>query len=64
MLVIRAVESPPEELDRCMQRKWLRSKYGMRELKFLDRHIERMTETEKTVFQAALEIEKRTSLSW
>ena len=30
MLVIRAVESPPEELDRCMQGKWLWSKYGMR----------------------------------
>lgn len=62
VLQIRAVESPLGELNRCMQGMWLRPRYGMWELKFLDRHIEGMTETEKTVFQAALEIEKPTNI--
>lgn len=57
-LEISAVESTLEGLDRHMPGMTLRPRQGMRELEFLDRHTEGMTEKEKTVFQAALEIEK------
>lgn len=57
-LEIRAVESTLEGLNRHMPGMTLRPIQGMHELEFLDRHTEGMTEKEKTVFQAALEIEK------
>lgn len=57
-LEISAVESTLEGLNRHMPGMTLRPRQGMRELEFLDRHTEGMTEKEKTVFQAALEIEK------
>lgn len=56
-LEISAVESTLEGLNRHMAGMTLRPKQGMRELEFLDRHTEGMTEKEKTVFQAAMEIE-------
>lgn len=55
---IKAVESPLDGLDRHMAGMMIRPRQGLHELEFLDRHIEGMTEKEKTVFQAAMEIEK------
>ena len=41
----------------------LQSEQGIRELEFLDRHMEGMTEKEKAVFRAALDIESPNSMA-
>ncbi len=45
--------------------KWmpLQPEQGIRELEFLDRHMEGMTEREKAIFQAALDIESPNSMA-
>lgn len=59
---IGAATSPLEGLKAHLEGMTLRPGHGIRELEFLDRHTDCMTEREKTIFQAALEIEKPYSL--
>lgn len=63
MAVIREARSSLARLDAHMEGKVLRPGQGIRELEFLDRHTEGMTEREKTIFQAALDIEMPYSLT-
>ena len=55
---IGAAESPLEGLKTHLEGMTLRPGQGIRELEFLDRRTEGMTEKEQAIFQAALEIEK------
>lgn len=55
---IGAVKSPLEGLNVHLEGMTLRSGQGIRELEFLERHTDCMTEREKSIFQAALEIER------
>lgn len=59
---IGAVDSPLEGLKAHLEGLTLRPEYGIQELEFLDRHMDCMTEREKCIFQAALEIEKPRSV--
>lgn len=59
---IGAVTGLPEGLNTHLAGKALRPGQGIRELEFLDRHTDCMTEREKAIFQAALEIEKPGSI--
>lgn len=63
MAVLREVRSSLARLDAHMEGKMLRLGQGIWELEFLDRHTEGMTEREKTIFQAALDIEMPYSLT-
>lgn len=55
---IGAVESQVEGLKTHLEGMTLRPGQGIWELEFLDQHTDCMTEREKDIFQAALEIEK------
>ncbi len=55
---IGTVMSPLEGLKAHLEGLALRPGQGIRELEFLDRHTEGMTEKEQTIFQAALDIEE------
>ena len=55
---IGAVTSPLEGLKEHLEGMTLRLGQGIRELEFLERHTDCMTEREKGIFQAALEIER------
>lgn len=55
---IGAVESQVEGLNTHLEGMTLQPGQGIRELEFLDQHTDCMTEREKGIFQAALEIEK------
>ena len=55
---IGAVESRMEGLKTHLEGMTLQPGQGIRELEFLDQHTDCMTEREKGIFQAALEIEK------
>lgn len=55
---IGAVESQMEGLKTHLEGMTLQPGQGIRELEFLDQHTDCMTEREKGIFQAALEIEK------
>ncbi len=55
---IGAVDSPLEGLKMHLEGLTLRPGQGIQELEFLDRHTDCMTEREKCIFQAALEIEE------
>ncbi len=55
---IGAVDSPLEGLMTYLEGLTLRPGQGIQELEFLDRHTDCMTEREKCIFQAALEIEE------
>lgn len=59
---IGAVTSPLEGLKTYLEGMTLRPGQGIRELEFLDRHMDCMTEREKCIFQAALEIEEPRSV--
>lgn len=59
---IGAAASPLEGLKVHMEGMALRPGQGIRELEFLERHTDCMTEREKAIFQAALEIEKPGSI--
>ena len=59
---IGAVDSPLEGLKTHLEGLTLRPEQGIRELEFLDRHTDCMTEREKGIFQAALEIEEPRSV--
>lgn len=59
---IGAVTSPLEGLKTHLEGLTLRPGQGIRELEFLDRHTDCMTEREKSIFQAALEIEEPRSV--
>ena len=59
---IGAATSPLEGLKTHLEGMTLRPGQGIRELEFLDRHMDCMTEREKCIFQAALEIEEPRSL--
>lgn len=59
---IGAATSPLEGLKAHLEGMTLRPGQGIRELEFLDQHTEGMTEREKTIFQAALDIEKPNNL--
>ncbi|MCM1218740.1 MAG: DUF6329 domain-containing protein [Lachnospiraceae bacterium] len=55
---IGAATSPMEGLNTHLEGMTLQPGQGIRELEFLDQHTDCMTEREKGIFQAALEIEK------
>lgn len=59
---IGAATSPLEGLKTHLEGMTLQPGQGIRELEFLDRHTDCMTEKEKSIFQAALEIEKPRSV--
>ncbi|GFH93994.1 hypothetical protein IMSAGC003_00524 [Lachnospiraceae bacterium] len=59
---IGAATSPLEGLKTHLEGMTLQPGQGIRELEFLDRHTDCMTEREKGIFQAALEIEKPRSV--
>ena len=59
---IGAATSPLEGLKTHLEGMALQPGQGIRELEFLDRHTDCMTEKEKSIFQAALEIEKPRSV--
>lgn len=59
---IGAVDSPLEGLKTHLEGMSLRPGHGIKELEFLDRHMDCMTEREKGIFQAALEIEEPRSV--
>lgn len=59
---IGAASSPLEGLKTHLEGMTLRPGQGIRELEFLDRHMDCMTEREKCIFQAALEIEEPRSV--
>ena len=59
---IGAVESQMEGLKTHLEGMTLQPGQGIRELEFLDQHTDCMTEREKGIFQAALEIEKPRSV--
>ena len=59
---IGAATSPLEGLKTHLEGMALQPGQGIRELEFLDRHTDCMTEREKGIFQAALEIEKPRSV--
>ena len=59
---IGAVDSPLEGLKTHLEGLTLRPGQGIQELEFLDRHTDCMTEREKCIFQAALEIEEPRSV--
>ena len=59
---IGAVTSQLEGLKTHLEGLTLRPGQGIRELEFLDRHTDCMTEREKCIFQAALEIEEPRSV--
>lgn len=59
---IGAVTSPLEGLKEHLEGMTLRPGQGIRELEFLERHTDCMTEREKGIFQAALEIERPHSI--
>ncbi|MDE5590231.1 MAG: hypothetical protein K2J60_14015 [Acetatifactor sp.] len=59
---IGAVTSPLEGLKTHLEGMTLRPGKGIQELEFLDRHTDCMTEREKCIFQAALEIEEPRSV--
>lgn len=60
---IGTAESPLEGLKAHLEGMTLRPGQGIRELEFLDQHTDCMTEREKIIFQAALDIEKPSNLS-
>ena len=60
--VIGEVRSPLSGLRQHLNGKALRPKQGIRELEFLDQRMDCITEKEKAIFQAALEIEKPNSV--
>lgn len=59
---IGAATSPLEGLKTHLEGMTLQPGQGIRELEFLDRNTDCMTEKEKSIFQAALEIEKPRSV--
>lgn len=59
---IGAATSPLEGLKTHLEGMTLQPGQGIRELEFLDQHTDCMTEKEKSIFQAALEIEKPRSV--
>ena len=59
---IGAVESRMEGLKTHLEGMTLQPEQGIRELEFLDQHTDCMTEREKGILQAALEIEKPRSV--
>lgn len=59
---IGAATSPLEGLKTHLEGMTLQAGQGIRELEFLDQHTDCMTEKEKSIFQAALEIEKPRSV--
>lgn len=59
---IGAATSPLEGLKTHLEGMTLQPGQGIRELEFLDRNTDCMTEKEKSIFQAALEIEKSRSV--
>lgn len=59
---IGAATSPLEGLKTHLEGMTLQPGHGIRELEFLDQHTDCMTEKEKSIFQAALEIEKPRSV--
>lgn len=59
---IGAATSPLEGLKTHLEGMTLQAGQGIRELEFLDQHTDCMTEKEKSIFQAALEIENPRSV--
>lgn len=59
---IGAATSPLEGLKTHLEGMTLQPGQGIRELEFLDQHTDCMTKKEKSIFQAALEIEKPRSV--
>lgn len=59
---IGAATSPLEGLKTHLEGMTLQPGHGIRELEFLDQHMDCMTEKEKSIFQAALEIERPRSV--
>ncbi len=62
-VIIEDVTGTLEGLKAHLKGMPLQPGQGIRELEFLDRHVEGMTEREKAVFQAALDIENPISMA-